>query len=132
MSDASFGPSDAIKVLHRAIGLDGVRIVPSYVAQDLASLRRARSDDAEFTAAVLAIAREIHAAQRSPTRFGVPIDHALDGWRRSKFSAKDGSAGDLRLIFRAAKPTGIEILAFGDRAFSQSVFFTAMTRRENI
>lgn len=130
VSEPSLQPGDAIKLLHRAIALDGVKIVPAYVAQDLASLRRARPDDAEFAAAVLAIASEIHTTHKSPAQFGIPIEHDLDGWRRSKFASSDRRQVHLRLIFRSAKPTGIEILAFGDREFPQSAYFTAKARLE--
>jgi len=128
VSDASLSPSDAIKILGQTISIEGVKIVPAYVAQDLANVRRARTNDADFAAAVLAIAKEIRSAQAAPAQFGAPVEHELEGWRRSKFSSKAAGTADLRLVFRPAKPTGIEILAFGDRDFPETVYYTAKNR----
>jgi murein DD-endopeptidase MepM/ murein hydrolase activator NlpD len=128
VSDTSLSPSDAIKILGQTIGVEGVKIVPAYVARDLANVRRARPNDVDFTAAVLAIAREIRSAQTAPAQFGAAVEHELEGWRRSKFSAKVTEKADLRLVFRPARPTGIEILAFGDRDFPETVYHTAKSR----
>lgn len=127
VSDESIGPSDAIRLLFRAIGRRGVKVVPSYVAQDLAGIRRARPDDRQFTAAVLAVTKEIQTALKSPAQFGVEVSHQLEGWRRSKFASCGGDA-HLRLDFRPAEPAGIEILAFGDREFPDSVYRIAKER----
>jgi hypothetical protein len=58
----------------------------------------------------------------------VPIDHELNGWRRSKFASQRGGEAHLRIIFRIMASGEVELVAFGDRAFPQSVYFTAKER----
>jgi hypothetical protein len=128
VSEAPSNPSEAIRLLFKVLGIAGIRIVPSYVAHDLANIRRARPDDEKFAAAVNAVAKEILLASKSPATFGVEVRHELEGWRRSKFASGAGGGAHLRLIFRPTKPAGIEILAFGDRAVPQSVYSTAKER----
>jgi hypothetical protein len=108
------GPSEAIRLLYRAVAAGGVNVVPAFFAQDLANVRRARPLDKTFAAAVLAIAKEIHLAARAPDRHGVAIRHALEGWRRSKFSPLGSDDVHLRLIFRPSSSNGIDVLAFGE------------------
>src|SRR5665213_2525125 len=88
----------------------------------------AHTDDAEFSAAILAIAKELRIAHASPASYGVAIEHELAGWRRSKFSSTQSSDAHLRIVFRPAKPSGMEVLAFGDRDFPETVYFTAKNR----
>jgi hypothetical protein len=125
---ASLIPSDGIRLLQRAIALPGVLIVPAYVAQDLASLRRAHSDDSAFAAAVLAVAKEISLARKSPTKHGTDIGFEISGWRRSKFASRPKGAAHLRLVFRATNAEGIHVLAFGERQLPQSIYRTAKER----
>ena len=128
MSDISVQPSDALKILYHALTIDGVAIVPAYAAQDIANLRRAWPNDADFAAAVLAIAKEIRSAHAAPAQFGIAIDHELQGWRRSKFSLRARGTADLRLVFRPTISNGVEMLAFGSREFPETVYFTAKQR----
>jgi hypothetical protein len=128
VSELSLQPSDALKILYHAFSIDGVAIVPAYVAQDIANVRRAWPNDADFAAAVLAIAKQIKSAHAAPAQFGTAIEHELQGWRRSKFSLTSRGTADLRLVFRPTKSNGVEILAFGSREFPETVYFTAKKR----
>jgi hypothetical protein len=128
VSDAPARPDDAIRRLFATLRLPGVRTVRSFVALDLANLRRAQTEDSEFSAAVLAVGREILLALRAPSEYGVPVSHELNGCRRSKFESHLSDESNLRLIFRPSKPDGIEIIAFGHRDFPDSVYFTARGR----
>ena len=125
---ASLNPSDAIRLLQRALALPGVLIVPAYIAQDLANLRRAISNDNAFAVAVLAVAKELSLARKSPATNGVETDFDISGWRRSKFASNSKGAVHLRLVFRATNTDGIQVLAFGDRQLPQSVYQTAKER----
>ncbi|HTU71521.1 MAG TPA: hypothetical protein VMF11_14560 [Candidatus Baltobacteraceae bacterium] len=106
----------------------GVAVVPAYVARDLANLRRAFPEDGQYARAIIAVASEIQRALAAPRDFGIELDRELDSWRRSKFPSKNRETADLRLIFRAAGNGGIQILAFGDRQFPDSVYYTAKER----
>jgi hypothetical protein len=128
VSEGPTGPSEAIRLLYRAVAEGGVNVVPAFFAQDLANVRRSRPLDKAFAAAVLAIAKEIHLAAGAPDRHGIAIRHALEGWRRSKFSALGSDDVHLRLIFRPSKKQRIDILAFSDREFPESVYLTAKVR----
>ena len=128
MSSDLIGPADAKKFLYRALMKDGVRSVASYVAHDIANVRRSSSSDGAFVNALLAIAKEISNALASPFEYGVALEHDLGAWRRSKFPSVAGEKSDLRLVFRPGTPTGIELLAFGTRAFPDSVYHTAHRR----
>jgi len=122
-------PAHAIKALYRALRLPNVWVVKSYVAQDLANLRRAFPLDNEFAGAVLAVAKELLFALRAPAVHGTPITYALDGWRRSRFASGRSPVSDLRLIFRKrAYDSGIEVLAFGHREIPDTVYHTAAQR----
>jgi len=126
VSDPAVAPADAKKALYQAMALGGVTVVPSYVASDLANVRRAFPNDAAFAEAVVAVAKEIMIARRSPSTHGVPVQHELSGWRRSAFESAQGA--NLRLVFRPSAAGGLEILAFGDRNFPDTVYFTAKNR----
>jgi hypothetical protein len=128
VSDDPPSPADAKKALYQILTTPGVKIVKSYVVEDLANLRRACPHDVDFAEAILAIASEIRCALRLPEEFGIAVAHELEGWRRSKFPSRAGEKVHLRLVFRPAKPRGIEILAFGDREFPDSVYHTAKER----
>ncbi len=125
---ASLGPGDAIRLLQRTIALPGVSVTRAYFAHDLANLRRAHTDDAAFASAVLAVAKEISLALKSPATHGVGARFEIAGWRRSKFSSYPGGRDNLRLVFRAHKMGGVEIITFGDRQLPQSVYRTAKER----
>ncbi len=127
MNDRGLGPADAKKILYKVLGAGGIGIVPAFAAQDLANVRRAYPNDDDFAFASVAIAKEIRAALASPATHGVPVEHDLSGWRRSKFGSREGLAANLRLVFRESKG-GMEILAFGDREFPESVYYTAKDR----
>lgn len=122
-------PGDAKKTLYAVLQTSGLRIVPSYVAQDLADLRRACPSDEAFAAAVLAVGREIGRALAAPTTFGTPVEHELAGWRRTKFPSVRGGEAHLRLVFRAAANGGMDVLAFGDRHVPDSVYLIAKGRQ---
>jgi hypothetical protein len=128
VSDDALKPNEAIRLLNHAIGQAGITIVPKYVAQDLASLGRAHSDDTAFANAVQAVAREILVALRSPATHGEDTEYQLSGWRRCKFPSISGGPAHLRLVFRERKAGGMEILAFGDRELPQSVYLSAKER----
>lgn len=128
MSDFLGTPADAKKILFNVLKTEGILIVPQYVAQDLASVRRAFPTDEGYSAALLAIAKEIAKAFRTPDSYGSPTSFKLEGWRRSKFASTGSAEANLRLIFRPAQPSGIEILAFGERTFPFSVYRTSTTR----
>jgi hypothetical protein len=128
VSDFALEPNEAIRLLYHAIGQPGVVVVPKYVAHDLASLRRAHTDDADYANAIHAVAREFLIALRSPTTHGVDAEFELSGWRRSKFSSSTNGPAHLRLVFRKGKAGGVEILAFGDRDLPQSVYLSAKER----
>lgn len=128
MNENPLEPNEAIRLLYSALAQPSVAIVPKYVAQDLANLRRAHSDDVAFSNAVRAVAKEILAALRNPAKYGVDTEFALVGWRRCRFASIKGGAPHLRLVFRKRNSGGIEILAFGDRAFPDSVYLTATQR----
>ena len=102
----------------------------SYVANDLADMRRAFPDDARFAAALGAVALEIARALGAAASWGKELEHDLTGWRRSAFaSAADGPA-DLRLIFRPRRGGGIDVLMFGPRHHpdTTSVYYAAAAR----
>jgi hypothetical protein len=116
-------PAEAIRILFDTLRADGVAFVPAYVANDLAALRRAYPSDEHFAESVQAVATEILRARRDPG-IGASTTHELNGWRRTKATS---ARIDIRLVFRASK-SGIEILAFGDRSFPDSVYFFAAKR----
>jgi hypothetical protein len=128
VSDDALKPNEVIRLLYHAIGRAGITIAPKYVAQDLANLRRAHTDDATFANAVQAIAREILVALRSPATYGEDTEYQLSGWRRCKFPSISGGPAHLRLVFREREAGGMEILAFGDRELPQSVYLSAKQR----
>jgi hypothetical protein len=129
VSDAPRTPGDALRILFGSIRSGGIAVEPSYVAEDLANLRRACPNDGNFSAAVLAVAKEIQIAAASPSTHGVAVQHDLQGWRRSKFASKTGGEAHLRLVFRGAKGGGMDVLAFGDRDFPDTIYYTAKRRR---
>lgn len=128
MSEGQLQPSEAIRLLYKALSLLGVSISPKHVPQDLASLRRAHTDDALFANAVRAVAREIVVARRSPTTHGEDIEYELTGRRRSKFASIVRGPAHVRLVFRARAGGKMEILAFGGRERPQSVYLSAKRR----
>ena len=67
-------------------------------------------------------------AHASMEGHGVAVERELNGWRRSKFASTHGGKAHLRLIFRAVETHGIEILAFGDRDFPDTIYDTARGR----
>lgn len=127
MSSARPNPADAKRSFFRAIQTPGIKVVPKYVASDLYDLRRAYPNDEDFARAIDASAKEILLALRNPQDHGIELEHGLEGWRRSKFPTESGGEATLRLVFRPGA-AGIEVLAFGDRDFPDSVYFTAHQR----
>jgi hypothetical protein len=89
--------------------------VNARVAQDLADLRFAFTDDSAFAAAVEAVANDLARAVVSPHTWGKTLEHGLTGWRRSAFSSRPEGDTDLRLLFRPRQDSGIDVLMFGLR-----------------
>ncbi|MGH7728932.1 MAG: hypothetical protein ACREM2_09090 [Vulcanimicrobiaceae bacterium] len=88
--------------------------VNAYVAADLAELRLVfANDDPSFAAAIAAIAQALARALVTPDSCGIALGHGLAPWRRSAFPSRVGGETDLRLIFRARDPRGLDLLAFG-------------------
>jgi hypothetical protein len=108
-----------------------VSSVNAYVARDLAELRFAFPQDADFAAATNAVAREVARALAAPLTWGIALGHGLTGWRRSAFASAPGITADLRLIFRPRDAGGIDVLMFGLRYHpdATSIYHTAATRR---
>ena len=102
----------------------------AYVAKDLAELRFAFPQDADFATAANAVARELAHALSAPWSWGSKLEHGLSGWRRSAFASAPGIAADLRLIFRPRERGGIDLLMFGLRYHpdTTSIYHTAVTR----
>ncbi len=102
----------------------------AYVAKDLAELRFAFPQDADFATAANAVARELAHALSAPWTWGSKLEHGLSGWRRSAFASAPGITADLRLIFRPRERGGIDLLMFGLRYHpdTTSIYHTAATR----
>jgi len=122
-------PADAIQAFLADLGALPVDADPTHVAEDIASLRRVFVGDAEFVAALAAVAHELQVAVRRPQTHGKQVHHALTGWRRCAFQSKrvPKAAADLRLVFRP-KNGRIELRAFGHRRIPDSVYFLAERR----
>lgn len=121
-------PAEAIKLLFQSLSRPNIRFVKKYVAEDLANLRRARPDNNAFVLALYAVSRDVTRAALNPKTHGVPLERDLHGWRKSKFAGKNGQNPDLRILFRGTQEGLFELLAFGDRFFPDSVYFTAKQR----
>jgi hypothetical protein len=122
------GPADAIGALHGFLVLPEVTFDKSAVANDVAALRAAFLDDRAFTKVLFAIVRELERAGANPTNFGVPLEFALGGCRKSSFSIHaSADLVDLRIVFVPSAP-GIKIVAFGHRYDPTSIYFRAAKR----
>jgi hypothetical protein len=127
-TDPSIGPAEAKRLLIGTIASGHVDVVPSFLAADAAEVRRAFPDDRAFTNALLAVRRAIHHALDDPDALGLPVEHKLAGWRRLKFQSGNEERADMRIVFKARKGGGIQLLAFGHRELPESVYRTAASR----
>jgi hypothetical protein len=123
-------PAAAIHALGALLRKHPVLVDPSLVAEDLASLRRAFPDDADFASAVLAVGGAVVQACVKGPLFGTPLQYQLQTWHRVAFPSHPGrkSKADLRLVFRPTEKGTVEILAFGHRQKPQAIYLTAKTR----
>jgi hypothetical protein len=122
---AERAPAVAIAALRRVVQTPGVLIEPAHLAEDLANLRLAYTEDAGFAAAIGAVAGAIQTALAQREQFGTRLEYGLKRYYRAKFQAerKPKVAADLRLVFRPIPQTNqIEIIAFGHRFNPQSVY----------
>lgn len=120
-------PADAIAELFRLLDLPSVIRSRRDMANDLAALRSIDPDDAVFAARVVALTHEIARALALPASHGTPLEHDLEGWRRSAFSEDDGPA-HFRLVFRPVDDDNIEILGYGHRTDPDSPYYVARQR----
>jgi hypothetical protein len=130
VKDKPLTPAAAINALGLMLRKHPVLVDSSLVAKDLACLRQAFPDDADFISAVLSIGSAIVQACVKGVACGTPLQYQLQTWHRVAFSSRPGrkSKADLRLVFRSTKNGTVEILAFGHRQKPCAIYLTAKTR----
>jgi hypothetical protein len=110
-----FEPADAIKVLQKALEDGRLQHKKKHVATDIADLHLPFTDDDGFTAALLAIAREIQIALRNPGAYGKPLSGNFSGLRRAAFPPLRSKRACLRLVIEPLKDGSTRIHAFRHR-----------------
>jgi len=121
-------PASAKRELLALLALGTIQYNPRQIVDDVASVRRAYPEDADFADALRAVKQGLLDALRDPEGCGVATEHDLDGWRRSKFALRTGEEASLRLVFRPLANGKIRLLAFGHREFPDTVYYTAARR----
>ena len=118
-------PADAIREFTRTLAEIPVAAEPRHVKDDIAALRRALKEDADFARALRAVTQRLRHLRPGE---GAELDHDLDGWWRMKFSSGIADYVDLRIIF-CPVDDGFELRAFGHRHEPESVYFRAVARQ---
>jgi hypothetical protein len=123
-------PAAAIDTLGLILRKHPVLVDPALVSEDLACLRQAFPDDADFISAILSVGSAIVQACVKGVTCGTPLQYQLQTWHRVAFSSRPGrkNKADLRLVFRPTENGTVEILAFGHRQNPCAVYLTAKTR----
>ena len=109
------GPADGIKALQKTLEDPRIEFRRGHLSMDIADLHLAFADDDDFTAATLAIGREIAIALRDPVKYGAELSGNLRGLRRAAFPPLDSRDACLRLVIEPLPKGRMRLYAFRHR-----------------